>query len=35
VLLAGYSDNYSGLTGVSLTQANRTFFLELGYAWVL
>lgn len=35
VLLVGYSDNYSGLRDVSLTQTDRTFFLKLGYAWVL
>jgi uncharacterized protein DUF5916 len=35
VLLVGYSDNYSGRRDVSLTQADRTFFLKLGYAWVL
>ena len=35
VLLIGYSDNYNGATGVSLTQANRTFFVKMGYAWLL
>ena len=35
VVLVGYSDNHSGLRDVSLTQTDRTFFLKLGYAWVL
>jgi hypothetical protein len=35
VVLVGYSDNYSGLRDLSLTQTDRTFFLKLGYAWVL
>jgi hypothetical protein len=35
VFLAGYSDNYNGGTGLSLTQANRTFFVKIGYAWLL
>ena len=35
VVLAGYSDNHAGLRDVSLTQTDRTFFLKLGYAWVL
>jgi hypothetical protein len=44
VLLAGYSDNQLGLPGgdittpfgrTDLTQTDRTFFLKLGYAWVL
>jgi len=35
VLFLGYSDNYFGYNGVSLTQADRTFFLKLGYAWNL
>jgi hypothetical protein len=35
VLLVGYSDNYSGLRDLNLTQTDRTFFLKLGYAWVL
>jgi hypothetical protein len=35
VILAGYSDNHAGLRDVSLTQTDRTFFLKLGYAWVL
>ncbi|MBL8143164.1 MAG: carbohydrate binding family 9 domain-containing protein [Acidobacteria bacterium] len=35
VLLAGYSDNHAGARGIDLTQTNRTFFMKLGYAWVL
>lgn len=35
VLLAGYSDNYSGAPGAPLAQANRTFFVKMGYAWLL
>jgi hypothetical protein len=35
VVLVGYSDNHSGLRAVDLTQTDRTFFLKLGYAWVL
>ncbi|NIM97761.1 MAG: hypothetical protein GTO24_06685, partial [candidate division Zixibacteria bacterium] len=33
VLFLGYSDNYSGETGIDITQTNRTFFIKLGYAW--
>ncbi|MDD8032178.1 MAG: DUF5916 domain-containing protein [Acidobacteriota bacterium] len=35
VLFLGYSDNYFGYNGVSLTQADRTFFFKIGYAWNL
>ncbi len=35
VLFLGYSDNYSGDQDIRLTQSNRTFFMKLGYAWVL
>lgn len=35
VLLVGYSDNYSGATGLTLTQADRTFFVKMGYAWLM
>ena len=35
VLFLGYSDNYSGDQDIKLTQSNRTFFMKLGYAWVL
>lgn len=33
VLFLGYSDNYLGMTGIDVTQADRTFFMKLGYAW--
>jgi hypothetical protein len=33
VLFLGYSDNYFGETGIDITQADRTFFVKLGYAW--
>jgi hypothetical protein len=33
VLFLGYSDNYLGMTNVDITQADRTFFIKLGYAW--
>jgi hypothetical protein len=44
VLLVGYSDNQAGLPGTELTtppgrtdlwRTDRTFFLKIGYAWVL
>jgi hypothetical protein len=35
VLFLGYSDNYSGSQDFGLTQSDRTFFVKLGYAWVL
>jgi hypothetical protein len=35
VLFIGYSDNYFGNQDISLTQNDRTFFVKLGYAWVL
>ncbi len=35
VLFLGYSDNYFGGPDFSLKQANRTFFVKLGYAWEL
>ena len=35
VLFAGYSDNYLGLQSIDLTQTNRTFFMKIGYAWIL
>ncbi|MBN1222492.1 MAG: carbohydrate binding family 9 domain-containing protein [Candidatus Aminicenantes bacterium] len=34
VLFLGYSDNYFGGQDFRLTQADRTFFLKIGYAWV-
>jgi len=35
VLFLGYSDNRLGLQQVPLTQTDRTFFLKLGYAWIM
>lgn len=35
VLFLGYTDNYHGSQDFGLTQSNRTFFIKLGYAWVL
>jgi hypothetical protein len=35
VLFLGYSDNYFGSQKYRLTQSDRTFFVKLGYAWVL
>lgn len=35
VLFLGYSDNYFGFQNYRLTQADRTFFVKLGYAWVI
>lgn len=35
VLFLGYSDNYFGSQEFGLTQADRTFFIKLGYAWEL
>jgi hypothetical protein len=35
VLFLGYSDNYLGSQDFNLTQADRTFFVKLGYAWEL
>lgn len=35
VLFLGYSDNYFGSQEYGLTQSDRTFFVKLGYAWVL
>jgi hypothetical protein len=33
VFFLGYSDNYLGMTGIDITQTDRTFFVKLGYAW--
>jgi len=33
VFFLGYSDNYLGLTGIDITQLDRTFFVKFGYAW--
>ena len=35
VLFVGYSDNSFGFDEVDLTRANRTFFVKVGYAWIL
>jgi len=35
VVFAGYSDNSTGLPTSGLVRTNRTFFIKLGYAWVL
>jgi hypothetical protein len=34
-LFAGYTENQFALTDTSLVTTNRTFFLKLGYAWVM
>jgi len=34
-IFLGYSDNYFGAREFDLTQRDRTFFVKLGYAWVL
>jgi len=34
VLFLGYSDRSLGNEAIDLTQANRTFFLKVGYAWL-
>ncbi len=35
VLFLGYSDNWQGARGIDLGQQNRTFFVKVGYAWIL
>ena len=35
VLFLGYSDNYFGSQEFGLTQSDRTFFIKIGYAWVI
>ena len=35
VVFAGYSDNSTGLQTTGLVRTDRTFFIKLGYAWVL
>ncbi len=35
VLFAGYTNNRLGLQGIDLTETDRTFFVKLGYAWIL
>ncbi len=34
VAFVGYSDSQVGTDMISLTQADRTFFVKLGYAWI-
>lgn len=35
VLFVGYSDNSAGVSAGSLVRSDRTFFLKLGYAWMM
>jgi cellulose/xylan binding protein with CBM9 domain/uncharacterized protein DUF5916 len=35
VFLVGYSDNGVGTPTITVTKTDRTFFLKIGYAWVL
>lgn len=35
VLFLGYSDNHLGTASFGLTQTDRTFFVKIGYAWIL
>ncbi len=35
VVFVGTSENRLGLPGVSLTETDRTYFIKLGYAWLL
>ena len=35
VLFLGYSEGGFGRTGLDITRENRTFFVKLGYAWLL
>ena len=35
VLFLGYSDNYLGTRDFSITQTDHTFFIKIGYAWIL
>jgi len=35
VLFLGYSDNYLGNQEFGLTQKDRTFFVKMGYSWVM
>jgi hypothetical protein len=35
VIFVGYSDNSYAYNGAGLTQGDRTFFVKLGYAWLL
>jgi hypothetical protein len=35
VLFLGYSDNRLGMQAFALTQTDRTFFVKIGYAWLM
>ena len=35
VLLAGYSDTYDTFFASRFDQASRTFFVKVGYGWVM
>jgi len=35
VLFLGYSENYQAYQDIDFLQADRTFFMKIGYAWVL
>lgn len=35
VIFAGYTDTRRGAAEFDLTQSDRTFFVKLGYAWIL
>jgi hypothetical protein len=35
VLFLGYSDNRLGMQDFDLTQTDRTFFVKIGYAWLM
>ena len=35
VLFLGYSDNSAAVSSASLVRADRTFFLKIGYAWMM
>lgn len=35
VLFIGYSDNHRGTQSLGIRQADRTFFMKIGYAWLL
>ena len=35
VLFIGYSDNYRAYQDINFTQSDRTFFMKIGYAWIL
>lgn len=35
VLFLGYSDNSAGVSAAALARTDRTFFLRIGYAWII